>query len=54
MYDCFNSLGFIQFVHEASRVTRSVNNNVLDLILCNNSIDVDIVEAEFQKEKYIP
>ena len=43
MYDGFNSLGFIQFVHEASRVTRSVNNNnVLDLILCNNSIGVDI------------
>ena len=43
MYDCFNSLGFIQFVHDASRVTRSVNNNnVLDLILCNNCIGVDI------------
>ena len=44
MYDCFSSLGFVQFVAEA---THDVSNNILDLAFCDDPVglDIDSVEA---------
>ena len=47
MYDCFSSLGFIQFVNEPSRISCSGNSNILDLIFCNNStcVNIDMLDS---------
>ena len=42
MYESLNSTGFVQFVHEASRITRTGSTNILDLIFCNNPLGVNV------------
>ena len=46
MYDCLSSLGFVQFVEEATHVTCNGSNNILDLVFCNDPVGLDINSIE--------